>query len=108
MAENDDLRTTRRPLLPVLHHPEPRERAPNARAAGVPPFCLDDGQDERSAAGLRRRLATARRSLIRTPESRFDVLDDRLAAFAYLTTSLFATSYQVTPDIEYSAPGGET
>ena len=32
----------------------------------------------------------------------------RLAAFAFLTTSLLATSYQVTPDIEYSAPGGES
>src|SRR5688572_29126088 len=32
----------------------------------------------------------------------------RQAAFAFLTTSLFAASYQVTPDIEYSAPGGES
>jgi alpha-L-fucosidase 2 len=32
----------------------------------------------------------------------------RLAAIAFLTTSLFASSYQVTPDIEYAAPGGES
>src|ERR1044072_2875663 len=32
----------------------------------------------------------------------------RLALFVLLTTSLFATSYQVTPDIEYAAPGGES
>jgi acetyl esterase len=32
----------------------------------------------------------------------------RLAAFALLTASLFAASYQVTPDIEYSSPGGES
>ena len=32
----------------------------------------------------------------------------RLAAFTFLTTSLFAASYQVTPDIEYSAAGGES
>ena len=32
----------------------------------------------------------------------------RFAAAFFLTTSLFALSYQVTPDIEYSAPGGES
>jgi acetyl esterase len=32
----------------------------------------------------------------------------RFAAFALLTTSLFAANYQVTSDIEYSAPGGVT
>jgi acetyl esterase len=32
----------------------------------------------------------------------------RVAAIAFLTTSLFAASYQVTSDITYSAPGGES
>ena len=32
----------------------------------------------------------------------------RLAAFTFLTASLFAASYQVTPDIEYSRAGGES
>lgn len=32
----------------------------------------------------------------------------RVSAAVFLTTSLFATSYQITPDIEYSAPGGES
>src|SRR5436190_3058667 len=32
----------------------------------------------------------------------------RLAAAALLITCLFAASYQVSPDIEYSAPGGES
>ena len=32
----------------------------------------------------------------------------RLFVFAFLTTSLLAASYRVTPDIEYSAPGGES
>jgi alpha-L-fucosidase 2 len=30
----------------------------------------------------------------------------RVAAIAFLATSLFARSYQVTPDIPYSTPGG--
>ena len=78
-----------------------------AEPPDVPPVPVDDGQDERAAAELRRRLASARRSLIEA-ESRYDVWTMRLAAFAFLTTSLFAASYQVTPDIEYSAPGGES
>ena len=36
------------------------------RPADVPPVSLDDGQDERSASDFRRRLASARRSLIET------------------------------------------
>ena len=74
----------------------------------VQPVPLDDGQDERAASELRRRFAPARRSLIEAGIA-IRCLDDASSSlFAFLTTSLFAASYQVTPDIEYSAPGGES